>query len=398
MNPYLTDIDTQEIDSSLGIRENLNILREKYPLGWRTRYGDDYVMVVEHEQKPPKRLTEIIELLKDKPYYIDALNKILEHQERELRCSKCGSRDFTRVSKYTYKCNRCGAEVIYTGFTPIEVGVEPHIIRKMVYDGLVKVLDKTSRKTTYILEDEELIRMALATYEEQPKMSKEPEDEKASYQEIPEDIFNNIVGYDDVKTLLIRALRSPEPVAVLLVGPPASAKSMFLQEISRIEGSYMVVAGTTTKAGIRDVILEVNPRILLIDELDKINDSKDLSVLLSVIDPGHIIVTMRRRRIKRKVRIWIIASANRTDNIPQELLSRFIVLRFKEYEKDELREIIIKTITKRYGKDEELAEYIADKTIFELDIKDPRIAINIAKIVNNKKEVDFMVNMLQNYR
>ena len=41
----------------------------------------------------------------------------------------------------------------------------------------------------------------------------------------PEPLFDSIVGYDDVKKLFQMSLSSDKPVHILLVGPPASAKT-----------------------------------------------------------------------------------------------------------------------------------------------------------------------------
>jgi hypothetical protein len=43
-----------------------------------------------------------------------------------------------------------------------------------------------------------------------------------------EDEFGDIVGYDDIKDLVRRALNSHENYNLLLCGPPASAKTLFL--------------------------------------------------------------------------------------------------------------------------------------------------------------------------
>jgi len=40
--------------------------------------------------------------------------------------------------------------------------------------------------------------------------------------------FGNIVGYDDIKDLVRRALDSHENYNLLLCGPPASGKTLFL--------------------------------------------------------------------------------------------------------------------------------------------------------------------------
>lgn len=51
----------------------------------------------------------------------------------------------------------------------------------------------------------------------------------------PEPLFDSIVGYDDVKRLFSLSLSSDKPVHILLVGPPASAKTLFMLECIKLE-------------------------------------------------------------------------------------------------------------------------------------------------------------------
>ena len=51
-------------------------------------------------------------------------------------------------------------------------------------------------------------------------------------------IFDAIVGYDDVKELFEMAIRAERPVHLLIVGPPASAKSLFMNSLTKLERSY----------------------------------------------------------------------------------------------------------------------------------------------------------------
>jgi hypothetical protein len=46
-------------------------------------------------------------------------------------------------------------------------------------------------------------------------------------------IFSRIEGLDDIKEMMLRALESPERAHTLLIGPPASAKSLFMLEIEK---------------------------------------------------------------------------------------------------------------------------------------------------------------------
>ena len=54
-------------------------------------------------------------------------------------------------------------------------------------------------------------------------------------------LFDNIVGYDDVKMLFNLSFSSEKPVHILLVGPPASAKTLFMLECIKLERSYFTL-------------------------------------------------------------------------------------------------------------------------------------------------------------
>jgi MoxR-like ATPase len=63
--------------------------------------------------------------------------------------------------------------------------------------------------------------------------------------------FETIVGNNDIKLILNKAILSERPIHVLLVGKPGSAKTMFLTEMMRrLKNSYFIVGSNTTKAGL----------------------------------------------------------------------------------------------------------------------------------------------------
>lgn len=63
-----------------------------------------------------------------------------------------------------------------------------------------------------------------------------------------------------------------KPVRVLLAGPPALAKTLFLLDIERAcgEKAIWLVDSATSKAGLWDLVAERQPQVLLIDELDNL--------------------------------------------------------------------------------------------------------------------------------
>ena len=61
--------------------------------------------------------------------------------------------------------------------------------------------------------------------------------------------FNNIQGYDDIKDIIIRALDTEDNYNFLFIGPPASAKTLFLLGIldMRKDGVYFDGSNTTNR-------------------------------------------------------------------------------------------------------------------------------------------------------
>lgn len=48
------------------------------------------------------------------------------------------------------------------------------------------------------------------------------------------DAFRGVIGHTDIKKILNNAIHSKKPVHILLVGPPGTAKTMFLLDINRL--------------------------------------------------------------------------------------------------------------------------------------------------------------------
>ena len=82
-------------------------------------------------------------------------------------------------------------------------------------------------------------------------------------------LFDDIVGFEDVKTLFDMAIRAERPVHLLLCGPPSSGKSLFMSSLTRLERSYYAVGSSSTKSGIFDYLFEHRPRILSLTNLKK---------------------------------------------------------------------------------------------------------------------------------
>ena len=210
------------------------------------------------------------------------------------------------------------------------------------------------------------------------------------------ELFNNIVGYNDVKKLFNLSLTSEKPVHVLLVGPPASAKTLFMLECMKLQRSYFTLGSHSTKSGMIDYLFTNRPRYLIIDEIEHM-PIKDQTALLSLMESGMITETKFQKTRKTQLKTWVFATSNGTDRMLIPLLSRFVVLHFKQYKYVDFLEIAIHMLNLE-GITEEIAASIADAVWNKLKSKDIRDCVKIGHLVKNNDEIDWLVDTLKNYR
>src|ERR671914_1697760 len=153
-----------------------------------------------------------------------------------------------------------------------------------------------------------------------------------------EPLFDSIVGYSDVKRLFQLSLSSEKPVHLLLVGPPASAKTLFMLECMKLERSYFALGSHSTKSGMIDYLFDKRPRYLIIDEIEHM-PIKDQTALLSLMETGIIAETKYQKTRNTQLKTWVFATSNGIDRMLTPLLSRFVVLHFKQYKYANFHEV-----------------------------------------------------------
>ena len=268
------------------------------------------------------------------------------------------------------------------------VPIEWKHVRKLILGGLVEKFGKKY----YLLKDRAAVKDLLLG-KDQEKLERDHLVE-ASLQALPDDLFDVIEGYEDLKTFFQMTLQSEKPVHCLLLGAPGTAKSVFLMELERIGGKF-ITAGTATGAGIRDILYEELPKLLLIDEIDKNKSSTELSALLTWMESGRIIITKHGLRDERRGKGWVFAAANTKRGLPEELLDRFQVFHIKPYTKEEFLLVVERYLHKRMKLDPQLAQYIATETQkFSHSI---RQAIRLARLAKTPEEVDIALKVVQKY-
>lgn len=208
-----------------------------------------------------------------------------------------------------------------------------------------------------------------------------------------DDLFTDIIGHEDVKTLLKATLLAEKPVHVLLTGPPALAKTLFLWDIEQTfdEQSIWLVGSATSKAGLWDLVAERDPKIILIDELDKMN-AADMAALLTLMEGGRLVRAKKGRELDINNPLKVIAASNRLDKLSPELRSRFAIRRLNPYSRSEFLTVVQGVLTRKENLPEETAEEIA-RALDGLS-QDVRDAIRVARLapqVGVKKAIQLLL-------
>jgi Holliday junction DNA helicase RuvB len=337
-------------------------------------------------------------------YGVDAIEYLGRIRDRWLeykssaRCLQCNSTNLKWLDDFTYECDR-GHRGRLLGLESWEFGVPPWFMSTLQSRGLVQVLYRSRSSTCYGVPEEVLKAIETVipgTTLGEVEAAEAVEAERRPLPEPTTDVFSDIVGLEDVKDILLKALKADRPVHVLIVGGPATAKTMILEALSRFYDVPIILAGASTRAGLRDYIVENVPEIMLIDELDKVENPLDLSVLLTWMETQKLIVTMATKKayVKCPTVCKVIAAANTIKRIPPELLSRFVVVNLKPYTDEEVKAICVNILKNREGCSEELATKIADSVVNKLKSKDPRDCVKVARLAKTLEEVDKVVEIL----
>jgi Holliday junction DNA helicase RuvB len=108
--------------------------------------------------------------------------------------------------------------------------------------------------------------------------------------------FDDVIGYDDLKELLTKCLVVKDSCNILLSGPPASSKTVFLLSIQKeVLNACFIDAANASGPGLIDYLFEhPETRVICIDELDKLKRS-DQTALLNLLETGILSSTKVRK-------------------------------------------------------------------------------------------------------
>jgi holliday junction DNA helicase RuvB len=259
------------------------------------------------------------------------------------------------------------------GWSWRHVRIWPATLSRLFKDGYLDNVFRSNSFTGYKL-SEKAKALLLAKQQEASA-----ELQAAPTVNLGDDLFADIIGHEEVKELLTATLLAEKPVHVMLTGPPALAKTLFLWDIEQTFGEQAIwlVGSATSKAGLWDLVAEREPKILLIDEMDKMN-AVDMAALLTMMEGGRLVRAKRGRELDIHNPLKVIAASNRMEKLSPELRSRFAIRKLNPYSRSEFLTVVKGVLVRKESLSSELAEEIAKK--LDGRSQDVRDAIRIARL------------------
>jgi Holliday junction DNA helicase RuvB len=212
--------------------------------------------------------------------------------------------------------------------------------------------------------------------------------------------FEDVIGYDDLKELLTKCLVSKENCNILLSGPPASSKTIFLLSIQKgVSNACFIDAANASGSGLVDYLFEhPDTHVICIDELDKLKKS-DQTALLNLLETGILSSTkVRKTRSIKMEGVKVFATSNGVDKLIDPIKSRFLELELPEYTWDNFLQVTQKLLQNRHGLDETTSTKIAQVVWSQLKTRDIRDVLAIAKLTERLEDVEFIAMTLQKYQ
>jgi replication-associated recombination protein RarA len=213
-----------------------------------------------------------------------------------------------------------------------------------------------------------------------------------------EAIFQSVEGYNDIKKLIMRCIVSPEPTHVILDGPPASGKTIFLLSMEKeLDNAYFVDCTNATGPGMVDYLLSHDVRYMLLDEVEKMS-KKDQNVLLNLMETGVLTSTKVKKTYEKKMNVSVFATTNDINSLNRPFRSRFLEFSLPEYTFEEFDRLSVRLLAQRYGHSPEISHKVASAVWNTIKSKDCRDILQVGKLSRNISDVDFIVTTLKKYK
>ena len=230
---------------------------------------------------------------------------------------------------------------------------------------------------------------------------KEQQDLSKTIDERAEIFFNEVIGQTAIKRQLYRALlRDNRLINILLIGAPATSKTLFMKIIEKkCNGVVFYDASTgSSGAGLIELIRR-NPtmKILIIDEMAEMKKN-DIEVFRGLANDGRISKALKTEFINLKLtNLKIFATTNNPTKLSKPIKSRFQIYLIDPYTDSEFIEVIKFCLKKQHIiKDETLINELAHAMV-KFKIKNVRNALACCSLIHEGDTYATIERVIEDY-
>lgn len=329
-----------------------------------------------------------LDWLKDSPEYLNIVMGLIEYED------SISPEDDDRILDNYNEENGTDYEVKWTNTnTPYD----PSKLYQLEKHGFLDRVFDSRSKTMYTVSDREYIRdKAKQVYNQYQEGTRTVLHDFPTEEELEDkEIFDDVVGYEDIKFIMRRSIATDDIVNILMVGPPGSAKTVFLMCINKLSDSVYISGKPTSGPGFMDKMFDEEPRYMAIDELDQM-DSNDQEILSEYTETGMVVETKGNNKSREmRTNTKTFAACNNPRDILDNIENRFIDIHFEPYSYEEFIEVCEHIIPKNEGKSVDEANKIAD-AVWEFDgFGNVRKAIQASRL--SRGDPEKVLDILDNY-
>jgi len=315
-------------------------------------------------------MEDLESFLRDKPEYLDIILNIIDYEEN-LEPSDISFLEGTPHNRY---------------WTNTDVPVNPTRLYQLETKGILDRVMDTNSTTAYSIINRDELKNTVEQIHNRFDGDREVINHSfPTEEELDDDLFEDVIGYDDIKWLLRRGLTTDDITNFLLVGPPGSAKTVFLLCIRELQDAVFVPGSDSSSAGFLEALFENKPKYVLIDEVDDMSTENQKS-MSSYMETGIAKETKYNKTREMKINAKTFGSANNLGPIQDHILDRFNVLHFEKYDRDEFINVCEHMLPSKEGTTDDEAVRIAELLWEKKRTSDVREAIRVARLSRGDPE------------
>jgi MoxR-like ATPase len=149
------------------------------------------------------------------------------------------------------------------------------------------------------------------------------------------------------------------------------------------------VGGNASKLGLIDVLFDMQPKYLLVDEIEHLKPEYQ-TTLLSLMETGILTQTLHTKVRHIQLKTWVFVTSNGTKKLSEPLVSRFRVIHLNEYSFSQFYEVSVKKLLAE-GLDNKLAHEIAISVWEQLPNPNIRNCVQIGRLVKNDPDIEMAI-------